>query len=123
MKKLFSFLAIVAIVLASNCSRIPENNDPVIGIWYRVDVINSSETNKQTIRQEWIFNDVYLGRYQKYNGPVLDFKTDFSWVADEGVYTISYPGTDMTKDVVSMKESPEGMLLENVKGEILAKRE
>ncbi|MBT8181412.1 MAG: hypothetical protein KJO53_07470 [Eudoraea sp.] len=116
-------MAIVAIVIASNCSRIPENNDPVIGIWYRVDVINSGETNKQTIRQEWIFNDVYLGRYQKYNGPVLDFKTDFSWEADEGVYTISYPGTDMTKDVVSMKESPEGMLLENVKGEILAKRE
>jgi len=116
-------MAIVAIVLASNCSRIPENNDPVIGIWYRVDVINTSETNKQTVRQEWIFNDVYLGRYQKYNGSQLDFKTDFSWVADKGVYTISYPGTDMTKDVVSMKESPEGMLLEDVKGETLAKRE
>jgi hypothetical protein len=116
-------MAIVAIILVSNCSRIPENNDPVIGIWYKVDVINSGETNKQTIRQEWIFNDAYLGRYQKYNGSVLDFKTDFSWVADNEIYTISYPGTDMIKDVVSMKESPEGMLLENVKGEILAKRE
>jgi hypothetical protein len=123
LKKLFSFLAIIAIVLASNCSRIPENNDPVIGIWYRVDVINSSETNKQTIRQEWIFNDVYLGRYQKYNGSHLDFKTDFSWIEDDGVYTISYPGTDMINDIVSMKESPEGMLLEDVKGAILAKRE
>lgn len=123
MKKLFSFTAIIAIVLASNCSRIPENNDPVIGIWYRVDVINSGETNKQTIRQEWIFNDAYLGRYQKYEGSVLDFKTDFSWIAENEIYTISYPGTDMIKDVVSMKESPEGILLENVKGEILAKRE
>ena len=116
-------MAIVAIVLASNCSRIPENNDPVIGIWYRVDVINVSETSKQTIRQEWIFNDVYLGRYQKYNGSQLDFKTDFSWVTDKGVYTISYPGTGMINDVVSMKESPEGMLLEHIKGETLAKRE
>ena len=116
-------MAIVAIVLVSNCSRIPENNDPVIGIWYRVDVINSSETNKQTIRQEWIFNDAYLGRYQKYNGSVIDFKTDFSWVEDNEIYTITYPGTDMIKNVVSMKESPEGMLLENVKGEILAKRD
>jgi len=88
-------MAIVAIVLASNCSRIPENNDPVI----------------------------YLGRYQKYNGSQLDFKTDFSWVTDKGVYTISYPGTDMINDVVSMKESPEGMLLEYIKGETLAKRE
>ncbi|MGB5359585.1 hypothetical protein [Eudoraea sp.] len=123
MKRLFSFMAIVAIVLASNCSRIPENNDPIIGIWYRVEVINASETSKQTIRQEWIFNDVYLGRYQKYNGSQLDFKTDFSWVVDKGVYTISYPGTDMTKNVVSMIESPDGMLLEDVKGETLAKRE
>ena len=46
-----------------------------------------------------------------------------SWVAENEIYTITYPGTDMTKDVVSMKESPEGMLLENVKGEILALRE
>lgn len=116
-------MAIVAIVLASNCSRIPENNDPVIGIWYRVDVINSSDASKQTIRQEWIFNDVFLGRYQKFSGSRLDYKTDFSWETSKGVYTISYPGTDMANDVVSMKDSSEGIMLENVKGEILAKKE
>lgn len=116
-------MAIVSIVFASNCSRIPENNDPVIGIWYRVDVINSSETSKQTIRQEWIFNDVYLGRYQKYNGSEIEFLTDFSWSEAKGIYTISYPGTDMINEVVSMKESDEGMVLEDVKGEIIAKRE
>jgi hypothetical protein len=123
LKKLFSFLAIVAIVFASNCSRIPENNDPVIGIWFKVDINSTSATNKQSIRQEWIFNDAYLGRYQEYSGSHLEFKTDFSWETDKGVYTISYPGTDKISDVVSMKESPEGMLLQDIKGEILAKRE
>lgn len=123
MKKLFSFFAIVAIVFASNCSRIPENNDPVIGIWYKVDIGSASAANKQSIRQEWIFNDAYLGRYQEYSGSKLEFKTDFSWETDKGVYTISYPGTDKISDVVSMKESPEGMLLQDIKGEILAKRE
>ncbi len=116
-------MAIVSIVFASNCSRIPENNDPVIGIWYRVDVVNTSETNRQTIRQEWIFNDVYLGRYQKYNGSQIEFLTDFSWAEEKGIYTISYPGTDMANDIVSMKESDEGMVLEDIKGEIIAKRE
>ena len=123
MKKLFSFLAIVAIIFASNCSRIPENNDPVIGIWSKVEVLNAGETAKQTIRQEWIFNDVYLGRYHKYNGSTLEVTTDFSWKQLEGIYTISYPGTDMPDNKVSMKESAEGELLEDTQGNILAHRE
>jgi len=123
MKKIFSFMAIVAIVFASNCSRIPENNDPVIGIWSKVDVNTISETNKQTIRQEWIFNDAYLGRYHKYNSTTLEVKTDFKWEQEDGIYTISYPGTDMTNNVVRMKESSDGIMLEDGQGNVLAKRE
>ena len=123
MKKLFSFLAIISIVFASNCSRIPENNDPVIGIWFKVEVQDFSETNKQTVRQEWIFNDAYLGRYHKYNGSQLDFKTDFRWEQENGVYTISYPGTDMPSQVVSLKASADGEMLEDGQGNILATRE
>ncbi len=123
MKKLFSFLAIVAIVFASNCSRIPENDDPVIGIWSKVEVLNAGETAKQTIRQEWIFNDVFLGRYHKYNGATLEVITDFGWKQQDGVYTISYPGTDMPDNKVSMKESADGEMLEDAQGNILAHRE
>jgi len=123
MKRLFSFMAIVAIVFASNCSRIPENNDPVIGIWSKIDVKSLSETNKQTVRQEWIFNDAYLGRYHRYHSTKLEFKTDFSWEREDGVYTISYPGTDMPEEMVSMKESPDGIMLEDTQGNILAQRE
>jgi hypothetical protein len=123
MKRLFSFMAIVAIVVASNCSRIPENNDPVIGIWYKVEVQTLTETNKQTVRMEWIFNDAYLGRYHKYNSNKLEFKTDFKWEREDGVYTISYPGTDMSIDIVSMTESTDGTMLEDVQGNILATRE
>jgi outer membrane biogenesis lipoprotein LolB len=123
MKRLFSFMAIIAIVFASNCSRIPENNDPVIGIWYRLEIQTQSETSKQSVRQEWIFNDAYLGRYHRYNGSQLEFKTDFKWERADGNYTISYPGTDMTENVVSLKSSPDGQLLEDAQGNILAKRE
>ncbi|WP_297763126.1 hypothetical protein [uncultured Muriicola sp.] len=123
MKKLASLMAIIAIILASNCSRVPENNDPIIGIWAKTAITNTSETERQNNRQEWIFNDVFLGRYHSYNGNTLDVKTDFSWTVDDGVYTISYPGTDMPSDQVSLKQSEEGKILEDTQGNILAHRE
>lgn len=116
-------MAIIAIIIASNCSRIPENNDPVIGIWVKLDFKTLSESNKQTLRQEWIFNDAYLGRYHKYTSSTLDFKTDFKWEQVDGVYTISYPGTDMQPVLVSMKESSEGVMLEADNGEVLATKD
>ena len=123
MKRLCSLFAIVGIVFVSNCTRIPENNDPVIGIWSKVDVTNIDETAKQTVRQEWIFNDAYLGRYHRYESKNLVFKTDFKWIQEEGVYTISYPGTNLSEHIVTMKESSEGILLEDITGNIIAKRE
>jgi hypothetical protein len=123
LKKLFSLLAIVAVFSASNCSRIPENNDPIIGIWAKVEVSENSETGRQTNRQEWIFNDVFLGRYHSYNGNQLEVKTDFSWRQENGVYIISYPGTTMPDHEVSMKRSEETTVLEDIEGNILALRE
>lgn len=124
MKKIFSLLAIIGIILASNCSRIPENNDPVIGIWSDVEVAPSSKTAKQqTIRHEWIFNDAYLGRYHRKTNGSITFKTDFKWSQDNEVYTISYPGTDIENQMVSMKESGEGPMLSDAQGNVLATRE
>lgn len=116
-------MAIIAIIIASNCSRIPENNDPVIGIWIKLDVETQSENKRQTVRQEWIFNDAYLGRYHKYTSSTLDFKTDFKWVRVDGEYTISYPGTDMPPETVSMKESGDVVMLEDLNGEVVATRD
>lgn len=123
MRRLFSLMAILAILFASNCSRIPENNDPVIGIWFRTDIGNPSTTEKLSIRQEWIFNDAYLGRYHRYEGNTLSFKTDFKWDQEGGIYTISYPGTEMTAVHARMKESPDEVVLEDEKGNILARKE
>ena len=112
-------MAIIAIISASNCSRIPENNDPIIGIWSKVELNAESET----IRQEWIFNDVYLGRYHQYVNNKLEVITDFGWEETEGIYTISYPGTEMLKNVVSRKMAEEVELLEDRQGNVLAQRE
>lgn len=124
MKRLFSLLAIVGIILVSNCSRIPENNDEVIGIWSDIEIDAASLTAKQeTLRQEWIFNDAYLGRYhQKSNGSII-FKTDFRWSREGDIYTISYPGTDINDQIVSMQNSEEGTTLADAEGNVLAVRE
>lgn len=126
MKKLFSFLAILAIILASNCSRIEENNDPVIGIWSNLEVKSEVETSKTpiTIRTEWIFNDAYLGRYHTYKNGQRDALTDFQWTEEDGVYTISYPGIEnKLNDVVTMTESENQSILKAADGHTLAIRE
>ncbi|MFK7812363.1 MAG: hypothetical protein AB8B59_07695 [Maribacter sp.] len=124
MKKLFSFLAIIGIILASNCSRIPENNDPVIGIWSNVAVKSISQTQKSTNRQEWIFNDAYLGRFHNYNNGKIDVLTDFKWSEEDGVYTISYPGIEnKLNDVVTLVESKDETILKATDGQTLATRE
>ena len=123
MKKLFSLLAIIGIILASNCSRIPENNDPVIGIWTSI-AVTDSQSAKSTIKREWIFNDAYLGRFHRYNNNKIEVLTDFSWKKEDDMYIISYPGLeDRSTDMVFMKKSENGMLLEDASGDTLAIRE
>ncbi|MEG3657203.1 hypothetical protein V5097_07305 [Arenibacter palladensis] len=124
MKKLFSFLAIIGILLASNCTRITENNDPVIGIWSHIET-NGGTTQKQevTVRQEWIFNDAYLGRYHTYHDKNLTVISDFKWVHKDSLYVISYPGLDKEEDIVIMTESDNGTVLADSDGNVLAIRE
>ncbi len=123
MKKFFSLVAIVAIISVSNCSRIPENNDPVIGIWYRLDVNEVNESSSESVKQEWIFNDVYLGRYHRYENNTLVLKTDFNWEINDGMYTINYPGTEMLSHTVSRKDHSSGEVLADTQDNILAFRE
>ncbi len=124
MKKLFSLLAILGIILVSNCTRIPENNNPVIGIWSDVEVSEATTTaKKQTLRQEWIFNDAYLGRYHEKTNGSITFKTDFRWTYENEVYTITYPGTDMGEETVSMQSGDDTEMLADTEGNIMATRE
>ena len=123
MKKFFSLLAIIAIVSVSNCTRIPENNDPVLGTWSRAQI--GSITNKQESieREEWIFNDAYLGRYHQYSDNSIIFYTDFQWSIENGVYTITY-GEDELQDIkVIMDIADEPEQLEFANGDLFAIRE
>ena len=126
MKKILSFFTILAIILVSNCSRIEENNDPVIGIWSNANTQTNSINKKVTTnKQEWIFNDAYLGRYHDLQNDRVIMKTDFRWSQKDGVYTITYPGLpDKSIDqVVIVDNTPESVLLEDVTGNLIASKE
>ncbi|RYC53416.1 hypothetical protein [Flagellimonas olearia] len=123
MKKLFSLLAIIGIVALSNCSQIPENNDPILGIWANTQTSTIEGKGSSTTREEWIFNDVYLGRYQSYSNSKLVFYTDFKWSEENGTYSIIYGDPQVTDITVNLEHAsdPEILTLEN--GSVFATRD
>lgn len=100
------------------CSEIPAVDDPVIGIWARTEI-----TTGKTLREEWIFNDVYLGRYHLYENQTLKIKSDFTWKVNQNIYTITYPGLKRASESVTIKRRADNELLETLGGETLASRE
>ncbi|MEO1010612.1 MAG: hypothetical protein AAFX53_04850 [Bacteroidota bacterium] len=123
MKRLFSFVAIIAIISTSNCSHIEENNDPVIGIWINVSKDSQGNTSKASVKEEWIFNDAYLGRYHRIEKSTITVKMDFKWDSEDGLYTLTYPELTRPEDNVILKETTEMSLLENTNGTPFAIRE
>lgn len=124
MKKLLSLLAILAIIFSSNCSRIEQNNDPIVGIWIEATSFSESSTANLNTRKEWIFNDVYLGRYHEIdNGKIIE-QTDFKWSQLDGIYTVEYRGLEnKPNDIVSITTTLDGTLLQLKDGNMLAIRE
>ncbi|NND16088.1 MAG: hypothetical protein HKN89_07165 [Eudoraea sp.] len=122
MKRTYAFLAILTIIFVSSCSEIPENTDPVLGIWFKAGTI-SEETNTTVTKEEWIFNDAYLGRYHIYNDNTITFSTDFGWDQKNGLYTITYPGTDKSTQNARMTMMDAQEVLQDEEGNVLAQRE
>lgn len=107
-KKPAIVLPVLAFLLAlTSCSEIPENNDPVLGVWSSTELIDAPE-GKSTLREEWIFNDAYLGRYHVYRGVELEIETDFSWQVQGTLYRIEYPGLDRPADRVTIQDETPG---------------
>jgi hypothetical protein len=107
-------------VLVTSCSKIEENNDPVIGIWQHA-VKTATNANKLVVdNEEWIFNDVYLGRFHGYKNGQLVYLTDFKWSVNNDIYIVSYPGTDFPNDLIEMKDTEDGTILMRTEGKIFA---
>lgn len=122
MKRSFSSLIILMVVFLVSCSKIPENTDPVLGIWFKAGT-TSAENQGPDTKEEWIFNDAYLGRYQVYENQSVTFYTDFQWEQKNGLYTISYPGTEKPDQDARMTMIDEQEVLQHENGDVLAIRQ
>ncbi|MDT7827734.1 hypothetical protein RQM65_03525 [Pricia sp. S334] len=124
MKKLFSLLAILGIIAVSNCTRLPENNNPIIGIWTDLGLSKTTETaGNQALLREWVFNDAYLGRYHEIRNGHITFKTDFHWSYENEEYGITYLDPNNGSEVFSLQKQNEVELLSNIEGHVIARRE
>jgi len=123
MKKLFSLLSIVGIIAISNCTRVPDNHDPILGIWAKTESFSLEGKSANTTREEWIFNDVNLGRYQRYSNSELIFYTDFKWSQENGSYSLIYGDPQVTDITVSLEKAKEPEVLTLDNGSVFATRE
>ena len=123
MKRYLFFISAGVLLCTTNCSAPEENNDPVLGVWAIEATISPESASKQTERQEWIFNDAFLGRYHTFQNKNLEIITDFGWKREHEIYTITYPGTNFPDDIVTLQDTPEGVILEDINGVTLAIKE
>ncbi|KPM30627.1 Hypothetical protein I595_3121 [Croceitalea dokdonensis DOKDO 023] len=122
MKKLLSLMAVMVLIAVSNCTQIPENNDPILGIWSKLPT-SIIEKQENIEREEWIFNDVYLGRYRRYSQQQVSLETDFKWSKEDGLYTLDYTAPEMPVHLVKLNRDGTPEKLEEVTGAIFAIRE
>jgi len=123
MKKHIFFISIGVWLLTTNCSEVQENNDPILGVWSIEASIDSEISGKQTERREWIFNDAFLGRYHTFQNRTINVITDFGWSEENGIYTITYPGTNFPSDIVTLQRTTDGTILQDASGSIFAVKE
>ncbi len=123
MKKFFSLLAIMCLIVVSNCSEIPENNDPVLGKWSKISTETLLNKGPVNVEEEWIFNDVFLGRYHRYENNELTLINDFSWDNTKGTYTILYTGMDTEPVSVIFDHLDTVEILTLMDGNIFAQRD
>lgn len=122
LKRLSSILLILTITFFTGCSEIEENTDPVLGIWSKTYSV-PAEGETTITKEEWIFNDAYLGRYHAYDGTEITILTDFQWEKVNGMYTILYPGIDKAEQKARMLVIDEKEVLQDESGTVLAIRE
>jgi len=114
---------LVLLVLVTSCSKIEENNDPIIGIWKHTVKTATNENKMVVDNEEYIFNDVYLGRFHGYKDGQVVYLTDFNWTVSGDEYIVSYPGTDFPDDFVKIQETDEGAILMRTGGRLFAEKQ
>lgn len=111
------FIAVLAIAF-SNCSKIEIADDPVLGIWQHNLQIPMEAEGIEIDAEEWIFNDLYKGRFHGYKDGEIVYEMDYHWNFENGGYSLIYNGGDLEEIQFQLQED----LLVDMKGNVVAAR-
>ncbi|WP_350288028.1 hypothetical protein [uncultured Croceitalea sp.] len=111
---------VLGLFVLSSCSKIPLNNDPILGIWTLEQESVGDKTN--LFRREWIFNDAYLGRYHYYVNDVIMIETDYRWTKEDTLYYIDYNDIEVPNEYFHITEEDGHQVIINIKNEVVGRR-
>lgn len=117
MKKIL--IALLTIIVFTNCSKVDIAEDPVLGIWKHELQSSVTAEGVQIEAQEWIFNDLFKGRFHGYTEGEIVYEMDYHWFIEGDIYTLTYNGGDLP-DITFKRE---GGRLVDMQGKLLAIRQ
>ncbi|GMN10130.1 hypothetical protein MTsPCn9_14550 [Croceitalea sp. MTPC9] len=113
-----TFMIVLSFLIFS-CSEVETAEDPILGIWMnelQSELLIEGET---VTEQEWIFNDLYKGRFHGYRNGEVVYEMDYNWSNDNGVYTLTYNAGELDAITFRMEDT----ILRTVEGNVVAERE
>lgn len=114
-----TFFALALILLTVSCSKIEIAEDPVLGIWKQELQTTITAEGVEIKAQEWIFNDLYKGRFHGYVEGEIVYEMDYHWYIEGNVYTLTYNGGDLADITFQMLDNR----LVDMQGNIIASRQ
>ena len=65
--------------LVFSCSEVEVAEDPILGIWMNELESELVIEGELVTQQEWIFNDLYKGRFHGYRDGKVVYEMDYQW--------------------------------------------
>jgi hypothetical protein len=112
-------ITIVLCCLFFSCSEVETTDDPILGIWMNQLQSAIIIEGENIDEQEWIFNDLYKGRFHGYKDGRVVYEMDYNWTNENGTYTLTYNAGELNAIIFIMEDE----ILRAVEGQVIAVRD
>jgi hypothetical protein len=112
-------MAVLLSFLLFSCSEIEIADDPILGIWMNQLQSTITIEGENVDQQEWIFNDLYKGRFHGYKDGEVVYEMDYNWSNTNGIYTLTYNAGELSTITFRMEDT----VLRAIEGSVVAVRD
>jgi hypothetical protein len=102
-----------------SCSEVETAEDPILGIWMNELQTELVIEGEMVTDQEWIFNDLYKGRFHGYRNGEVVYEMDYNWSNENGIYTLTYNAGELSTITFRMEDT----VLRAIEGSVVAVRD